>query len=55
MKKEDISTTPSMRLPGTLTIHLEAVRNGASIVICHDVAEHFQALKVFEEIRKFDV
>jgi dihydropteroate synthase len=55
MKKYNRSTTPANRLPGTLTIHQEAVRNGASIVRCHDVTEHFQALKVFEEIRKFDV
>ena len=55
MKKEGISTTPAERLPGTLAIHIESVRNGASIIRCHDVKEHFQALKVFEEIRKFDV
>jgi dihydropteroate synthase len=55
MKKYNILTTPSERLPGTLAIHQEAVRNGASIVRCHDVAEHFQALKIFEEIRNFDV
>jgi dihydropteroate synthase len=55
MRKYNISTTPNERLPGTLAIHLEAVRNGASIVRCHDVAEHFQSLKVFEEIRNFDV
>jgi dihydropteroate synthase len=55
MKKYNRSTTPTNRLPGTLAIHQEAVRNGASIVRCHDVAEHFQALKVFEEIRNFDV
>jgi dihydropteroate synthase len=55
MKKENISTSPHERLPGTLAIHLEAVRNGASIVRCHDVKEHFQAIKVFEAIREFDV
>jgi dihydropteroate synthase len=55
MKKENISTTPNERLPGTLILHSEAVRNGASIVRCHDVAEHFQALRVFEELRQFDV
>ena len=55
MKKENISTTPAERLPGTLAIHIESVRNGASIIRCHDVAEHFQALRVFEEIREFDV
>jgi dihydropteroate synthase len=38
------------RLPGTLAIHLKAVENGASIVRCHDVAEHQQALAVLREI-----
>ena len=55
MRKKGIETTPNKRLAGTLAIHQEAVRNGASVVRCHDVAEHFQALNVFEEIRKFDV
>ncbi len=55
MKKENISTTPSERLAGTLAIHLEAVRNGASIIRCHDVKEHFQALRVFEEIKSFNI
>jgi len=39
------------RLPGTLAIHLEAVRNGASILRVHDVKEHLQALKVQEAFR----
>jgi len=34
------------RLPGTLALHLEAVRNGASIVRVHDVYAHKQALVV---------
>jgi len=34
------------RLGGTLALHLEAVRNGASIVRCHDVQEHVQALRI---------
>ena len=38
------------RLPGTIAIHLESIRNGASIIRCHDVKEHFQAIKVFEAI-----
>ena len=40
------------RLPGTLAIHLEAKRKGASILRVHDVKEHFQALKVQDEILK---
>lgn len=38
------------RLPGTLAIHLESIKNGASIVRCHDVKEHFQAIKVQEAL-----
>ena len=38
------------RLPGTLAIHLESIKNGASIIRCHDVKEHFQAIKVQESI-----
>ncbi len=40
------TSTTEERLPGTLAIHLKAVENGASIVRCHDVAEHQQALAV---------
>ena len=43
-------TEVTNRLPGTLAIHLESIRNGASIIRCHDVKEHFQAIKVFEAI-----
>ena len=38
------------RLSGTLAIHLESVNRGASIIRCHDVYEHYQALKVQEAI-----
>lgn len=37
---------PANRLAGTLALHLEAYRNGASIIRAHDVYEHVQALKV---------
>jgi dihydropteroate synthase len=40
------------RLGGTLSIHLEALRNGATVLRVHDVAEHTQALKVQEAINK---
>ena len=46
-----ISTPVEDRLSGTLAIHLKAVENGASIVRCHDVAEHTQALEVFNALR----
>ncbi|MDX4048558.1 dihydropteroate synthase [Aliarcobacter skirrowii] len=47
-------TEVSDRLPGTLAIHLESLRNGASIIRCHDVKEHFQAIKVFEAIQNIN-
>jgi len=34
------------RLAGTLALHIEGVKNGASILRVHDVSEHIQALKV---------
>ncbi len=43
-----VSTPTEERLPGTLAIHLKAVENGASIIRCHDVAEHRQALMVYK-------
>jgi len=38
------------RLSGTLSVHLEAFRNGASIVRVHDVYAHKQALEVQKAI-----
>ncbi len=35
---------PSERLGGTLAIHLESIKNGATLIRCHDVKEHKQAL-----------
>lgn len=46
-----IATPISERLPGTLTIHLEALKNGASIIRCHDVKEHIQALRVWKSLQ----
>ncbi len=40
------------RLPGTLAIHLKALEEGASIIRCHDVAEHKQAVAVYEALEK---
>jgi dihydropteroate synthase len=45
-----IPTPVEKRLPGTLAIHLMAINNGASIIRCHDVAEHKQAIMVNEAI-----
>ena len=38
------------RLAGTLTLHLEALRQGASILRVHDVKEHLQAIKIQKAI-----
>jgi len=43
----------SQRLGGTLAIHLESVRNGASILRVHDVQEHAQAVKVQQALDNF--
>ena len=45
-----VPSSIEQRLPGSLAIHLESIRNGASIIRCHDVKEHYQAIKVFEAI-----
>lgn len=45
-----IPTPVEERLAGTLAIHLKAVSNGASLVRCHDVKEHLQALAVWEQL-----
>jgi dihydropteroate synthase len=50
-----IESSPEERLSGTIAIHLESIRNGASIVRCHDVKEHFQAIKVQEAINDMKI
>ena len=45
-----IPSATEERLPGTLALHLKAVENGASIVRCHDVKEHRQALAVLQAL-----
>lgn len=47
-----IKTPVDQRLPGTLAIHLEALKNGASIIRCHDVKEHKQAIMVWEAMNE---
>lgn len=48
---DSIVPTPIQeRLPATLILHFEALKNGASIIRCHDVKEHFGALKVYEAL-----
>ncbi|WP_245892598.1 dihydropteroate synthase [Helicobacter valdiviensis] len=43
--------SPEDRLSGTLAIHLEAIRGGASIIRVHDLKEHLQAYKVWEALQ----
>ena len=46
-----ISTPTEERLAGTLAIHLQTVQNGgASLIRCHDVKEHVQALAVWDSL-----
>jgi len=44
------NTPVEQRLSGTLAIHLDSISKGTSIVRCHDVKEHYQAIKVYESI-----
>ncbi len=49
---DKISPSPvEKRLGGTLALHLKAIEHGASIIRCHDVAEHVQAVKIYEAMR----
>ncbi len=50
-----VSSTIEQRLPGTLAIHLESIKKGASIIRCHDVKEHYQAIKVQEALLSQEV
>ncbi|WP_428022924.1 dihydropteroate synthase [Arcobacter sp.] len=50
-----IESTIEERLPGTLAIHLESIKNGASIIRCHDVKEHYQAIKIQEAINNVEI
>jgi len=40
------------RLAGTLTLHQEALQNGAQILRVHDVKEHYQLMKIFQALQK---
>ena len=41
------------RLPGTLALHLEAMKNGASMLRVHDVKEHLQAIEVQKKLNHY--
>ncbi|MEA3316310.1 MAG: dihydropteroate synthase [Campylobacterota bacterium] len=46
-----IKTDVNDRLAGTLSIHLDSIEKGVSIVRVHDVKEHYQAIKIKESIQ----
>lgn len=43
-------SSPNNRLGGTLALHVEALRNGASILRVHDVLAHVQMIKIQEAL-----
>jgi dihydropteroate synthase len=45
-----IPTPIEERLAGTLAVHLKALENGASIIRCHDVKKHKQAIEVYKTL-----
>ncbi len=45
-----IPTPIEDRLFGTIAIHLKAIEKGASIIRCHDVKEHKQAIEVYKAL-----
>ncbi|WP_033760059.1 dihydropteroate synthase [Helicobacter pylori] len=42
------------RLAGTLSLHLMALQNGASILRAHDIDEHIDLIKVFKSLKETD-
>jgi dihydropteroate synthase len=44
------TSTTQERLGGTLAIHLRAIAEGASMVRVHDVAQHVQAIAVWQAL-----
>ncbi len=51
---DNIIPTPiEERLSGTLAIHLEGITQGASIIRCHDVQEHHQAILLQKAIKAY--
>ena len=48
-----VSCSVEDRLPGTLALHLEAMKNGASMLRVHDVKEHAQAIEVQKKLNHY--
>lgn len=42
------------RLAGTLSLHLMALQNGASVLRVHDIDEHIDLIKVFKSLEETD-
>ncbi|GAA7216741.1 hypothetical protein HpCK22_15230 [Helicobacter pylori] len=40
------------RLAGTLSLHLMALQNGASVLRVHDIDEHIDLIKVFKSLEE---
>ncbi len=47
-----VSCDVKQRLPGTIALHLKAIEQGATIIRCHDVKEHYQAIKVQKALQE---
>ena len=50
MINDIIPTKIEERIAGSLAIHLKAIENGATIIRCHDVKEHKEAISVWEAL-----
>jgi len=44
---------PEERLPGTLLLHWEGLKNGATIIRCHDIKPHRQMIAVWNAFNAF--
>ena len=49
------SSSVEERLAGTLALHLEAMKNGASMLRVHDVKEHHQAIEVQKKLNHYSL
>jgi len=50
-----VSCSVEDRLPGTLALHLEAMKNGASMLRVHDIKEHIQAIEVQKKLNHYSL
>ena len=45
------ASNPDERLAGTISLHVEAMRNGANILRVHDVKEHLQVIRIQQALK----